>query len=280
MRRIRELATLNMQSKGKTEEGVNDPVTDGDMLSHIAMYHSLRKAFPTLEIVSEEHDTANVDTSSVEPANTEDPKIKLSGDHMVFVKDVTVWIDPLDATKEYTEDLRQYVTTMVGVAVKGVPTIGVVHRPFSDETHWGSFGHGLSSELVDVMKLPPPELTEGKLIAPRIIVSISHQGAVKDVATAAFGDGTTIIPAAGAGFKILEVIQRNADAYVHTTAIKKWDLCAGHAILRAVGGTLTSLEGEDITYSDRQQYKVEQGLLATVSHQDLYLAKLKSLKVL
>lgn len=83
------------------------------------------------------------------------------------------------------------------------------------------------------------------------------------------------------GYKILEVIQGNADAYVHTTAIKKWDLCAGHAILRAMGGILTSLAaGEDITYSNRQQFKVEQGLLATVNNHDVYLTALQSLKIL
>ena len=38
------------------------------------------------------------------------------------------------------------------------------------------------------------------------------------------------------------------DAYVHVTKIKKWDICAGDAILRALGGRLTDLDGKEVDY--------------------------------
>lgn len=44
---------------------------------------------------------------------------------------------------------------------------------------------------------------------------------------------------------MLEVMLSRADAYVHVTAIKKWDLCAGHALLSALGGSMVTLNGGD-----------------------------------
>ena len=49
---VRELADI----KGKTWD--YDPKTDGDMRSYVQMFYGLKKRFPNLNIISEEHDTA------------------------------------------------------------------------------------------------------------------------------------------------------------------------------------------------------------------------------
>merc|ERR1712013_791280 len=109
------------------------------MLSHKEMYYGLVKMWPALRVVSEE-ETKNPQPGDIpivalkNDAVTKDLASTLHKD--VRLKDVSVWIDPLDATKEYTEDLMEYVTTMVCVAHKGVPIIGVIHRPFYNQTIW------------------------------------------------------------------------------------------------------------------------------------------------
>jgi len=60
------------------------------------------------------------------------------------------------------------------------------------------------------------------------------------------------------------VINGSIDAYVHTTRIKKWDVCAGNAILNAVGGQMTTLNGQLLDYGDTQNPRNNDGLLATL----------------
>lgn len=115
-------ADIGERSKG----GVKNPVTEGDMESHKQMYFGFLKAFPNVRVVSEEgqHDEKSIQegiglVASMPQRDDEVFEIiEDEADAYVPAEDVDVWIDPLDATQEYTEHLLEYVTTMACVAVK------------------------------------------------------------------------------------------------------------------------------------------------------------------
>lgn len=259
VKRVREENGLMEKSKGKTREGANDPLTMGDVESHRKMFNIIRNTFPEITVNSEERDNL-VDKALVwshgVPAEILE---KIQGRHEVPAESVTVWIDPLDATQEYTESLLKYVTTMVCVAVEGKPVIGVIHQPFTDFTAWALVGQGANVNIRSSYSITPP----------KVIISRSHSGQVKSFVHDAFGNNTTTIEAGGAGYKVLSLLNLpsdesmdQADVYIHITFIKKWDICAGAALLKALGGHLTTLKGEEIDYRDDPLNKG--GLVASV----------------
>ncbi|XP_063240831.1 putative inositol monophosphatase 3 [Bacillus rossius redtenbacheri] len=261
---------LDEKIKGKTKEGVKEPVTRADLNSHCVMFYSLKRLYPALKVISEEKKEKN-ECSDLLFLDSE-PNLKgydTLPDETVPVDHIAVWIDPLDATKEFTEKKLDYVMTMVCVAVDGKPVIGVIHKPFGAEprTTWAWVGKKFSSNL--------KVLSEDDIgMTPKIIVSMSHAGEVKNVSEKAFGKSVDIIAAAGAGYKSLEVAQGNATAYVHTTAIKKWDVCAGDAVLSALGGSMTTLSGRGLDYAGSAAAENRDGLLATLARHGWYKDKL------
>lgn len=270
VKEIHDQHKLQEKVKGKTLEGANEMLTDGDLESHKIIFYGFSKMYPEIKVVSEEHDNKPVDFNQISGVNTKLPEVDdvIHSDQSIPVSDIAIWIDPLDATQEYTMSLTQYVTTMVCVVVKGEPKIGVINRPFTGETVWAWSGYGHSKNL-DVAE----SVGSGK--SHKLIVSLSHKGDVEAMAKSAF-DNVQIVAAGGAGYKTLEVVKGSVNAYTHITRIKKWDICAGNAILNALGGKMTTLDGDFINYSPKLDAKNERGLLATMSsrvHYD-YLEKL------
>lgn len=111
-----------------------DPQTVADRRSEALVLLGLRQAFGSdLPVVGEEG--GHAETS---PGIQEDPARERKranwwrGDDVLVEKSrISVWIDPLDGTKEYTEGRVEFCTVLVGIALDGVAVAGVIVEPFA-----------------------------------------------------------------------------------------------------------------------------------------------------
>ncbi|KAL3275524.1 hypothetical protein HHI36_020283 [Cryptolaemus montrouzieri] len=247
--------TLVIKKKGLTKEGLEEKVTSADFRSHCTMVNTIKNKYPSLNIISEESDATCSNDNENYHSTKFDSAIDFLEDEWVHIEDITIWIDPLDATHEFTEKLYQYVTTMVCVALNGRPVIGVIHKPFQNVTSWAWVGKAKSYDLNSRSKVNNEKL--------RISISRSHSGKIREVLHSKLNDYELVV-AAGAGYKSLQVAYGEVDAYLHATAIKKWDICAGNAIIDASGGQMTDKENNKIDYSRETSVVNENGLIGTL----------------
>jgi inositol monophosphatase 3 len=249
---VARTGVLQASTKGPNKE----IVTLADDKSNAAIMGMLNAQFKGVAIRSEEG-SSSPPSAAQGRASKEATKLlsKVLPQLPAQAGRVTVWVDPLDATLEFSTRLLHYVSVMVCIAVDGVPVAGVIHFPFTDKTVWAVqpdwSGAGSTSNIVAPKQAPPPpadpraSTADGEQI--RFVVSRSHAGdAVRD---SALLGASNVAQAGGAGFKAVDVLQGQADAYYHSTNIKKWDICAAEAIFRAAGGRLTTRQGKAIDYS-------------------------------
>ena len=81
------------------------------------------------------------------------------------------------------------------------------------------------------------------------VYAIHYSGTSEKVLKEAMGEKVHITKAGGAGYKIVELFNGGAESYFHDNKIKKWDICAGEAILRSTCyGKFTDMSGQRIDY--------------------------------
>ncbi|KAG5179488.1 hypothetical protein JKP88DRAFT_200945 [Tribonema minus] len=250
----------NMNVKGKTAEGVDEPVTDADKQSNAIFVNGYRNHFPGIRMLSEETDPA--DDNNIRSAFTLSPPLPPGADVPLDLMDTEVLIDPLDATKEFTEDLLEYVTTMVCVVHKGRPVAGIINQVFEDSPAVVGIV-GSEDGTTGVLRGRDQRKTATGDAETTVAISRSHTGAGEDVVTKRF-PGHRPLLAGGAGYKALLVLDGTANAYVHVTKIKAWDVCAADAVLHAIGGGFTDVDGKRLKYLAEDPV-FKRGVVATQS---------------
>ena len=178
----------------------------------------------------------------------------------IDISRVNVYVDPLDGTNEYANGERPAVTVLLGVAVDGVPVAGIIGQPFfgwdanvNDSKHlenlgrvvWGGAGAGCKGLRVDE--------TQKKLAMPPTgphVVCLNRN--IRDERQAPVMEQTkseVAVLVSATGYHYLCLLEGRAhSAMLLRKASKKWDTCAGEALLRSVGGAVTDTVGRRYNY--------------------------------
>jgi 3'(2'), 5'-bisphosphate nucleotidase len=154
-------------------------------------------------------------------------------------------IDPLDGTREYSQ-LREDWAVHVGLVVKGRCRLGVLALPARGRTLWGAT---VGTERLFGLN-GPGELVQGDTpepARPRIAVSRNHTPSWMP----RFAEilGADLVHSGSVGNKVGMVLLGEADLYAHRRGLKQWDTCAPECVARALGWSVSRLDGTDIVYN-------------------------------
>jgi 3'(2'), 5'-bisphosphate nucleotidase len=206
------------------EKADASPVTEADALAEARILSGLAALTPDVPVVSEEaHSQGHV------------PRF-----------DGRFWLaDPLDGTREFIDRTGEF-TVNIALIEAGEPSLGVVLAPALRRLFGGARGIGAFAEQDRkrrsiACRRPPAEgLT--------VVSSRSHGDLA---ALEAFLAGRRVASSAytGSSLKFCLVAAGEADLYPRLGRTMEWDTAAGHAVLAAAGGRVTTLDGRELAYA-------------------------------
>jgi 3'-phosphoadenosine 5'-phosphosulfate (PAPS) 3'-phosphatase len=131
-------------------------------------------------------------------------------------KHMTVFVDPIDGTREFATGKGDKVTILVGYNdAAGIPQAGMIYRPLTTPHYWASGAK--SEDFKDGVLDTPDELnpkglliTDGK-VSPFIRSTIENSG-------------MNMVPSLASGNRVLMLVVGKAGAYIRDTGgFAKWD---------------------------------------------------------
>jgi len=202
----------------------NSPVTKADQIAEAVILRSIREGLTDrFPIVSEEAAGAG---------------------RIPDVRGTAFWlIDPLDGTKEFINKNGEF-TVNIALIENGKPVMGVVHVPATGTTYTGTAAGAFVKRRDEANKqIYCNTPGDAPLTA---IVSRSHRSPEVDTFLKNFTIGKEI--SAGSSLKFCLVAEGAADLYPRFGRTMEWDTAAGHAVLRFAGGSVKTVEGNDLGY--------------------------------
>lgn len=166
-------------------------------------------------------------------------------------KDISVFIDPIDGTREFSTGLGEQCSICIGFSdTTGIPVAGLVYRPIPQPPTWAAGAPAeqwVASEL-DMSESPKPNgfLTSNGSIS-KFIERYAHLYqpifALCDIMRSRLMLEMNFerVPSGGAGNKMLMLLEGKGGAYIQDRGVSRWDTCGAQAVIAAHGGHLGKL---------------------------------------
>ena len=223
---IMEIYNSDFEVERKADKS---PVTAADEASERVILRDLAEISPDIPVVAEE---------------------QCAAEGFPEFEGSTFWcVDALDGTKEFIRRRGDF-TVNVALIVDGVPALGLVYAPARGVLYRGvvcpdtQIREAIAerdSRRSEISVRPTPK--EGLTV----VGSASHQ--VKDAMEAFLADyDVADMIAIGSSLKFCMVAEGKADMYPRFGPTCEWDTAAGHAVLRAAGGSVKTFEGDELPY--------------------------------
>lgn len=202
---------------GVRSKGDASPVTEADEAADALISAGLADAFPDLALVTEEQvATHGLDATTF------------------------LIVDPLDGTKEFVQRRGDF-TVNIALVEDGVPVLGVVYAPAKERLFLTGADGGAYEETGEFDPdrggpLLPLHVAHPDNDALRVVASKSHRDAATDEYIGRYNVADAV--SAGSSLKFCLVAAGEADLYPRLGPTMEWDTAAGHAVLRAAGGSV------------------------------------------
>lgn len=157
------------------------------------------------------------------------------------------WIvDPIDGTRSFIAGRPEY-SISIGLAVDGVPRVGVILNPATREIFHAVRGMGAfwqEEQGGGPVRLSAEPRPGAELVASR---SDLKAGWLQEI-----GRGWTLRPIGSTAYKLALVAAGRAAGYITRGHRSEWDLCAGVLLIEEAGGRITDASGEQIRFNRRE----------------------------
>lgn len=209
------------------------PVTAADREAEVVLLAALARVAPDIPVVAEE---------SAEAGRIPD------------FRGTCFYVDPLDGTREFINH-RDEFTVNIALVENGVPVFGMVYAPALGDLY-ATHGERLAVQAHIPAEAPFPGAAaidyrriEARLPDADALVAVasrSHLTPETEAFLARFTIGAR--RDAGSSLKFCLMARGEADIYPRLGPTMAWDTAAGHAVLKAAGGTVVRLDGSPLTY--------------------------------